>query len=106
MSALASGAHSEVSTLSENVKRYKEESAQEVMEVGRKQHGLPHVLIFDLQDASIMHHHNLEHPSEASTLDSENIRGLIETTNISVEGKAADDLPSQMAKASLDEKNK
>ncbi|KAJ7030818.1 Pkinase-domain-containing protein [Mycena alexandri] len=36
--------------LTENVRQYKEESAQEVME-----------------DASIMHHHNLQHPSESSS---------------------------------------
>ncbi|KAF7342148.1 Pkinase-domain-containing protein [Mycena venus] len=52
MTALAGGQHplgKAAAELSENVRQYKEESAQEVME-----------------DASIMHHHNLDHPSDGS----------------------------------------
>ncbi|KAF7366335.1 Pkinase-domain-containing protein [Mycena sanguinolenta] len=55
MTLLASGQHplgKEAAELSESVRQYKEESAQEVME-----------------DASIMHHHNLQHPSESSGND-------------------------------------
>ncbi|KAJ7662195.1 Pkinase-domain-containing protein [Mycena polygramma] len=56
MTLLANATHplgKDAQELSENVRQYKEESAQEVME-----------------DASITHHHNLHHPSESSLSDS------------------------------------
>lgn len=81
MSSLASGhLSSGAQELSDNVKLYKEESDREVMET-----------------ASIMHHHNENHPSE----DSETLK---KQDDISVDGTDADTLVDQFAKTSLNDK--
>lgn len=89
MQALA-GSHlnAEAQELSQNLAKYKEESEKEVME-----------------DASIMHHHNLEHPSESSSLEE-----IKKTDDISVDNStkpgSVEELQNKMAKSSLDQLNK
>ncbi|KAL0946273.1 hypothetical protein HGRIS_012525 [Hohenbuehelia grisea] len=78
MSALVGaglGGDSDRAILSENLRKFKEESEKEVME-----------------DTPVMHQHETETPDSAKPKDSE--------------GAAAQDLPSQLAKASLDDKDK
>jgi len=67
-----------VHSLTEDVRKYKEESAQEVLE-----------------DMSVVHHHNLQHPSESAEV---NEYGTVKSSDPHT------DLMSKMAKASLDEK--
>ncbi|KAK0469381.1 kinase-like domain-containing protein [Desarmillaria tabescens] len=88
MTALAGNSHldPQKQELSDNVRLYKEESAKEVME-----------------NASIMHHHNMNHPTESS-LDIR--QSLKKTDDISVDGKNSDTLTSKLAKVSLDAKDK
>ncbi|TFK31414.1 kinase-like domain-containing protein [Crucibulum laeve] len=76
MAALAGASTTDASKLREDLTKYKEESEREVME-----------------DASITHHHNLQHPSEEAKTD-----------DISVDN--SDDMATKMARASLSEMDK
>jgi hypothetical protein len=63
----------------------------------------PLIITVHFQESSIMHHHNLEHPSESS----EQVE-LKRSDDISVDGPAsspADEIQKKLAKASLEEKD-
>jgi serine/threonine protein kinase len=88
MTTLAGGLNPAQQSLTENINQFKEESAKEVME-----------------EAPVVHHHNIQHPSEGTEHSGDTAAHLKAQDDLSVDS-GVQDLTTKLAKSKLEEKDR